>query len=44
MVISSLGILLGAKIGAKIGSKAGILGGLILIAIGTNILIEHLGA
>ncbi len=44
MAISSLGILLGAKIGAKIGSKAGILGGLILIAIGTNILIEHLAA
>lgn len=44
MAISSLGILLGAKIGAKIGSKAGALGGIILIAIGVNILIEHLAA
>ncbi|MBR2429233.1 MAG: manganese efflux pump [Alistipes sp.] len=42
MVISAAGILLGAKIGAKIGSKAGIIGGVILIAIGTNIVIEHL--
>lgn len=44
MAISSIGILLGAKIGAKIGSKAGALGGIILIAIGVNILIEHLAA
>lgn len=44
MAISSIGILLGAKIGSKIGSKAGMLGGIILIAIGANILIEHLVA
>jgi putative Mn2+ efflux pump MntP len=42
MIISAVGIYLGTRVGEKIGSKAGIVGGLMLIAIGVNILIEHL--
>lgn len=42
MIISAVGIYLGTRVGAKIGSKAGIVGGFMLIAIGVNILIEHL--
>lgn len=42
MVISAFGIYLGARVGAKIGSKAGIVGGVMLIGIGINILVEHL--
>lgn len=42
MLISALGIYLGARVGAKIGSKAGIVGGVMLIAIGVNILVEHI--
>jgi putative Mn2+ efflux pump MntP len=42
MLISAIGIYLGAHVGAKIGSKAGVVGGVILIAIGVNILVEHL--
>lgn len=42
MLISAMGIYLGARVGAKIGSKAGVVGGVMLIAIGVNILVEHL--
>ena len=42
MLISAAGIYLGARVGAKIGSKAGVVGGVMLIAIGVNILVEHL--
>lgn len=36
------GMLLGGRIGDRWGAGAGILGGLVLVAIGTRILIEHL--
>lgn len=41
-ILSFIGIEFGKKFGQKIGSRAEIIGGLILIGIGTNILIEHL--
>ena len=41
-IISVIGLYLGSRVGAKLGDKAGILGGLILIAIGIKIVIEHL--
>ncbi len=41
---SMLGILFGKKTGMKFGKKMEILGGIILILIGLNILIEHLVA
>ena len=41
-IISVVGLYLGSRVGAKLGDKAGILGGLILIAIGIKIVIEHL--
>ncbi len=41
-LISSVGVLLGHKIGEKFSNKAEILGGIVLIALGTKILIEHL--
>ena len=37
-----MGVFIGKKTGKHIGGKAEILGGLVLIAIGTKILIEHL--
>ena len=40
-IISAAGIYLGARFGSSIGSKAGIIGGLILIAIGLKIVMEH---
>lgn len=43
-VLSPIGALLGKKIGGKLGDKAQILGGIILVVIGTNILIQHLCA
>jgi putative Mn2+ efflux pump MntP len=43
MVISMAGVKLGSIIGDRFSSKAEILGGLILIAIGMKILLEHLG-
>ena len=43
MLLSVVGVLLGSRFGAKIGSKAGILGGVVLIALGVKILLEHLG-
>ena len=38
-----MGVILGSRFGAKFGSKAGILGGVVLIALGVKILLEHLG-
>ena len=40
---SAVGVSLGCKFGAKVGSRAGILGGVVLIALGIKILVEHLG-
>lgn len=42
LVLSSFGVLLGARFGTRIGTKSGILGGVILVAIGAKILLEHL--
>lgn len=42
-ILSLFGVFLGTKIGAKLGGKAEILGGVILVAIGLKILLEHLG-
>lgn len=41
-VMTTLGIMIGHYVGTKAGARAEILGGLCLIAIGTNILMEHL--
>jgi putative Mn2+ efflux pump MntP len=41
-IVSMLGILFGKKAGAHLGQRMEIVGGLILIAIGLKILIEHL--
>ena len=43
-VMATIGIMTGHYIGTKAGKMAEILGGLCLIAIGTKILLEHLGA
>ena len=40
--LSVLGVFLGSKIGKKLGGKAEIAGGVILLAIGLKILLEHL--
>ncbi len=42
--ISAAGLGLGRKVSSKLGGKAEIFGGIILIAIGIRILIEHLSA
>jgi putative Mn2+ efflux pump MntP len=42
-VMASLGILIGRAVGARLGKLAEGLGGVLLIAIGTHILLEHLG-
>ena len=39
--ISAAGVYLGSMFGSRLGSKAGIIGGLILIAIGIKIVVEH---
>ena len=44
LLLSGIGVYLGSLFGSRLGSKAGILGGIILIAIGFKILVEHLGA
>ena len=44
LLLSATGIYLGRSVGSKLGDKAGIIGGIVLIAIGTKILIEHLSA
>lgn len=41
-IICFLGFLFGEKLGARFGKKIEVLGGLVLIAIGTKILLEHL--
>ena len=41
-VLTVIGMLMGGRIGARWGSRVEILGGLVLIAIGTRILVEHL--
>lgn len=43
-ILCPIGALLGKKIGGKLGEKAQIIGGIILVIIGTNILIQHLCA
>ena len=43
-LLSASGIYLGRTVGGQLGDKAGILGGIVLIAIGIKILVEHLGA
>ena len=40
--LSSIGALLGKKLGKRLGSRAQIAGGIILIIMGSNILIQHL--
>lgn len=42
LLLSATGIYLGRNVGSKLGDKAGIIGGIVLIAIGTKIIIEHL--
>lgn len=42
-VLSTIGIVIGQKFGSSFENKAEIIGGIILIAIGTKILLEHLG-
>lgn len=44
LLLSAIGVYLGSLFGSRLGAKAGILGGIILIAIGLKILIEHLWA
>lgn len=43
-LVAMLGMLFGKKIGGKIGRRMEVLGGIILIAIGLRILLEHLTA
>ena len=43
MALSMIGVKIGAKVGERFGRRAEILGGMILVAIGLKILIEHLG-
>ena len=43
-VLSGIGGLMGAAAGARFGARAEALGGLLLIGIGTNILVQHLGS
>ena len=42
-VLSAIGVLIGKKFGAQYKDKATLAGGIILIAIGVKILVEHLG-
>ena len=41
LILSATGVYLGSAFGSRLGSKAGIIGGLILIAIGIKIVVEH---
>ena len=41
LLISGVGVYLGSAFGTRLGSKAGIVGGVILIAIGIKIVVEH---
>ena len=42
LIFSGTGFYLGSKIGSKYDSLANILGGIILIAVGSKTLLEHL--
>ena len=42
MIMATLGMLIGRYIGPVLGKKAEIIGGIVLIAIGFNIVFEHL--
>ena len=42
LLISAMGVYLGSLWGSRLGPKAGIVGGLILIAIGIKIVVEHI--
>lgn len=42
-ILSIIGVKVGSKFGSKYGKIAEIIGGVILILLGTNILLEHLG-
>lgn len=42
-ILSIIGVKIGSKFGSKYGKIAEIIGGIILILLGTNILLEHLG-
>lgn len=42
-VLTTLGMMIGSAVGARFGKLAEGLGGVLLIAIGTTILVEHLG-
>lgn len=41
-ILCPIGALLGQKVGNKLGDRAQILGGIILVVMGTNILVQHL--
>ena len=41
--LSAIGVGVGARFGSQFGSKAELAGGVILIAMGAKILLEHLG-
>ena len=43
MIMATLGMMIGRFIGPLLGKRAEILGGVVLIGIGVNILLEHLG-
>ena len=44
LAVCFVGVIIGVKVGAKFRHKAEFLGGLVLIALGLKILIEHLTA
>lgn len=43
-LVSFIGVMLGRKLGPILGRRAEIVGGIVLIAIGTRILVDHLSA
>lgn len=42
-ILSAIGVKVGNAVGCKYKSKAELVGGIVLIAMGTKILLEHLG-
>ncbi|WP_165067676.1 manganese efflux pump MntP [Marisediminicola senii] len=42
LVLAFLGVVIGRRVGARLGKPAEIVGGIVLIAIGTRILLDHL--
>lgn len=42
LLLSAWGVYLGSRVGDRLGSRVGILGGVILIALGVKMLVEHL--